>query len=253
VIGCYLDESGTDEQSPTAVLGGLTLQMDRFFWLDVEWEQTLARHGVDPPLHMKEFVPHGRFGFMRHDAKRSLLSDLVEIINEHKTHTIAATLTAEQYRRHFSQLFSPKEASIYGFCFLLLAVAQGKYAQAGNYKDEIPFLIDGGNTYRRHIEEMHSFIRNYFQPKHFMNAGGLAFDADQRVRPLQAADLVAWTVRRRISGKFDNGFEPLPELFNDRHIEQPYEETWMSEIADALRARIAERRAGGEAPIDIFD
>src|SRR5450755_3612827 len=65
-----------------------------------------------------------------------------------------------------------------------------------------------------------------------------AFDTDKKVRALQAADLVSWSVRRRLTGsKFNNGFETVPAVLEERHIEQPFEEGWMSEIATALRAR----------------
>jgi hypothetical protein len=61
VVECYLDESGTDGQSPTAVVGGLLLRRKERFYLRQEWAKTLAKHGVTPPIHMREFGPHGRF------------------------------------------------------------------------------------------------------------------------------------------------------------------------------------------------
>jgi Protein of unknown function (DUF3800) len=235
-IVCYLDESGTHGSSPTAVVGGLLLQADGFFWLDVAWQKALEQHGIEPPLHMKEFVPNGEFKDIRHDARRSLFSDLVKIINEHKINSIAATLDSAQYTRHFSQVFSRGEASMYGFCFLLLAVAQGKYAEAGNHKDRIPFVLDSGNEYRRHVVEIHSFLRDNPLPRRLLSVGGLEFDEDQKVRALQAADLVAWSARRRITGAFNNGFEPLVGIFDDRHIEESFDAAVMDEIANDIRS-----------------
>ena len=228
-------------QSPTAVVGGILLQSDAFFWLDVAWQKILEKHGIEPPLHMTEFRPNGRFRDLRHDARRTLFSDLVRAINEHKTATIAATLSTDQYRRHFSELYRQKDFGVYGSCFILLAVLQGKYAQKEGYKDEIPFILDSGNNYRRHVVEAHSFLREHFQPSQFANVGGLAFDTDEKVRALQAADLVSWSVRRRIADKFNNGFETLVDIFNPPHIEQPFEAGWMEDIATRLRALRTQR------------
>lgn len=235
VIDCYLDESGTDDQSPTAVVGGLLLQRDSFFCLDIEWKKALERHGINPPLHMKEFGPHGKFKNIPHDTRRLLFSDLVKIINEHKTGTIAATLTTAQYDRHFSGLFRRKDMGVYGFCFILLVMIQAKSAQEGGITERIPFVMDIGNPYRHHVLEAHASIE-YVQKSQFLNAGSLTFDCDTNLRALQAADLVSWSVRRKLTGAFVHGFEPLPEVFASPHIEQPYEEEWLKTMADNLRA-----------------
>lgn len=236
MLGCYLDESGTDENSSTAVLGGLLLEPDRFYYLDSEWFKALSKHHIESPLHMREFVPHGRFGHTGHADRRRLFSDLVALINEHKNRSVSATLTAAHYRKHFSPLFGDKDVSIYGMCFLLLATLQAKYCN-DKYKYEIPFILDDGNRYRHHVLEMHKFIVESFQPTHFMNVGSLTFRTDEKLGVLQAADVIAWSARRRIAGKFNNGFEPLVELFDDRHIEQPFEEDWMAEVATGIRNR----------------
>jgi hypothetical protein len=173
MLKCYLDESGTSVTSPSAVVGGILLNTPNFFWLNVAWEKTLKTHGISPPLHMSEFGPHGRFKDIRHDGRRSLFTDIVKIINDNKTATIAATITTQQYQRHFSGIFTAEQASIYGICFLLLAVLQGKYAEQWKLKEDIPFLLDKGNQYMHHVREMHSFIQTEFKVVQPLNAGPL--------------------------------------------------------------------------------
>jgi hypothetical protein len=55
-LAFYADESGTDSNSPIAVVGGLLLRPRDFFWLDVEWKRVQSKHGIKDPIHMREFT-----------------------------------------------------------------------------------------------------------------------------------------------------------------------------------------------------
>jgi hypothetical protein len=101
MTGCYIDESGTDSNLPIAVVAGLLLDGKGYFWLSQEWQKFLDRHGITGPIHMREFTPNGRFKELSHDDRRALFADLVKAINDNKLMSIAATLTADQYRQHF--------------------------------------------------------------------------------------------------------------------------------------------------------
>jgi hypothetical protein len=103
--------------------------------------------------------------------------------------------------------------------------------------------MDTGNSYKQHAIDSHAVLLE-FQKSQPVNAGRLEFDSDDKILALQAADVIAWSVRRRLTGNFKNGFEPLPHLFNLDHVEQPLEEDWMIESADVLRARISQRATG---------
>src|ERR1022692_1046571 len=73
VVTCYLDESGTHEGAPIAVVGGLLLNKARFGALDGGWDSMLAAHSIPPPLHMNEFRrPDGRLADVSNDSRRAL-------------------------------------------------------------------------------------------------------------------------------------------------------------------------------------
>ena len=237
VISCYFDESGTDV-SPVAVLGGLVLQGDGFLWLDGAWEKTLVKHSIQPPLHMKEFGRGGRLRYLSTEKRRALFSDLVWIINDNKNVSIGAMLTTEQYKKHFLPLISAKQMSVYGLTFLLAAMLMGKQMEHEGYAYPIPYILDTGNPYKKQVEEAHAFIVEVFQKTYPMNMGSLTFETDDNLRALQAADVVAWSVRRKFAARFGRGFEPLEGIFSEHHIDQPLEESWLEEIADSLRARM---------------
>jgi len=237
MISCYFDESGTDDLSPIAVLGGVVLQGDGFLWLDHAWGKMLVKHSIQPPLHMKEFGQHGRFKHLSHEQRRALFTDLTWIINDNKNASIGTILTTEQYKKHFLPFVSEKQLSVYGLCFLLAAMLMGRYTEIEGYCTPIPYVLDTGNKYRTQVDAVHAFIVEDFQKVHPVNMGSLTFDTDDNVRALQAADVVAWSVRRNITANFNGGFEPLLGIFDERHIAQPLEEDWLIEIAEAIQAK----------------
>jgi hypothetical protein len=210
------------------------------------WAETLAKHGVKPPIHMREFGPHGRFKNLHHEQRRALFVDLRDIINDNKRFSIAATLSTEDYRQRFSGAFEGKEMGVFGMCFLVLAVMLGKHANATEYSDNIPFLMDNGNSCNHHVVDVHSFLIGAFRHMYPVHAGGLTFLSDDDNPAIQAADMIAWTVRRKLTGTLNYGCEPLAEILAEQHMEQRLEDEWMDDIAAAIR----HRKATGDWPLE---
>lgn len=124
----------------------------------------------------------------------------------------------------------------YGACFLLAAVIGHKVADNSDYRKRIPFVMDAGNPYAEHVRNAHQTALT-FQQKRFLNMGSLSFEDDERVLPLQAAEAVSWTVRRRLTGKFANGFDPLQNLLDRSHVEHEFADDYMAELANKLRSK----------------
>jgi len=233
VLTCYLDESGTDNNSTVAVVGGLILKKSEFFWLDHGWRKCLARHGIPWPLHMKEFGEHGELKDVRSERRRALFSDLVKVINDNKSCSVACSLDSEQYQKTFAGV---DQLSMYGASFLLLAMVNGTAAQIEGHKSPIAYLLDKGNTYKHEVLAAHSILLDS-NDSYPLNIGTLGFDSDDELSALQAADVVSWGVRRKLASELRSGFEPLADLFNDLHTEIRYQEEWMKSVADTLKIR----------------
>lgn len=212
VVSCYLDESGTDDLSPVAAVGGLLLNKSNFFWFDVEWSKVLAKHNVTPPLHMKTFPRN-----MPEDKRRALFSDVSRVINDHKVVSLTATLSSGQFDVNFSTLFDKKDViGIYGMCFVLAVVMNHKVAEKYGSQKRIPFLMDIGNNYKHHVLSAYENIVARQKAGEQWNVGSLAFDTDD-LNVLQAADVISWSARRRLTMDFPKGFEPLEGIFNEDH------------------------------------
>jgi hypothetical protein len=208
-----------------AVVGGLLLRPEDFFWLDVEWRRVQSKHGIMYPVHMREFTPNGVFRGISAAERRRLFVDLVRIINEHKLASVAATLVTATYRRVFNGITN---LSMYGACFAQLALMNDVEARLNDYHEPIPYVLDDGNPYKKDIIEARGTLA-------LPSLETIEFCSDASLCALQAADVVSWSVRRKLAGRFLSEFEPLLGLFDKHHLDLDYGEEWMVGVADSNR------------------
>jgi hypothetical protein len=238
---CFADESGTDSNVPIAVVGGVVVEPSGYYWLDVEWNKALTKHQITGPIHMREFTPHGKFKDVSPVARTALFTDLVRAINENKLLSVGATLTSDEYRQQFPPDLT--KFSMYGACLAnLLMVVSGGMDIYGKHRWPLAFILDDGNAYKQHIlDGLPHFLKAF--PRIF----DVSFASDHNMVALQAADVLAWTVRRRLSGgHFGSGFEPLLDLLSVYHMNFNYEDEWDAGCSTEarLKPRLSSDREG---------
>ncbi|HEY4359865.1 MAG TPA: DUF3800 domain-containing protein [Bryobacteraceae bacterium] len=236
VITCYLDESGGADADPVAVLGGLLLSGNGATVLTDKWNSILAEHRIKPPLHMKEFSG-GDMGNYPSEFCKLLFRDLVSLVNECKIISIADRLTPANFNKHFSYLFSNRQLmSIYGMSFFHVVMMNHDNARHNGYEKRIPYLLDRGNAFRHHVEQSHNIAMDMQEGGNFLHVGPIAFDSDTNNAPLQASDMIAWSVRRKDSEGLIGKFEPLSGLFNQDHREDELTDEGMAEMESGFNA-----------------
>ena len=111
-------------------------------------------------------------------------------------------------------------------CFILAVMTNHKLA-GEKYAGRIPFILDTGNPLADHVRKAHAAMLD-FQKGCFIHPGGLHFDDDTSFGVLQAADVIAWGVRRQESDKaFPPGLEQIGELL--LKDQAPHNNEWKSE------------------------
>jgi hypothetical protein len=239
IIQCFLDESGTDiADSKAAVVAGLVVNEGGFLELGLQWNRMLKRHGIEGPLHMREFGKHQRLGYLSYDQRRSLLSDAMTLINACKAHSVAGFLLSSDYEECFGNKPSARPMSMYGTCFILTVRVNAEVARLAGIDAPIAYVMDSGNPYSHHVLEAYRTIRKHQESDEYLNVGGLTFGDDRTDIPLQAADVIAWAVRRQLQQEsgFRKGFQPLVRIFDRHHHQFRYEAEWLREIAASAQA-----------------
>jgi hypothetical protein len=239
-VRCYLDESGTHDQSSWAVVAGLLMDRDGFLSLDDEWIAHLNKFHLPRPLHMSEFGnPQGPYSKLCYEQKVDLLTGAVSIINRHKKYSIAGVLNKDNYETHVASHVR-KGFSQYGFCFVLCAVRNHAILEDVKYRDDIPYILHHGNPRKGDILGAYEACINW-QKKRPFHMRTIQFDDGNLLCALQAADMVAWGVRRKLSNlPFENGYEPIIDLFKGKH-EQP---EWTGKMLREISERF---------PVEAFD
>ena len=219
VFDCYVDDSGTHEQSDIVVLGGIMVDRANFTRFDEKWRPMLHRYRIDS-LHMTDFVrPHGKHIGMLPELKIALFTEAVAIINARKVFSISVVVSHAPYRESVPIDIYREHAAPYTSAFIYLARFNAVHADHSNHPDRIAYLVDETRTFGEQIRRAHALVKawEHSHGSGVIRTGALAFDSDDNVSALQAADLIAWSARRELSGDgLLNEFAPLKEVLRAR-------------------------------------
>jgi hypothetical protein len=198
---------------------------------------------------MKEFGrPHGRFANISDYRRRQFFVEAAHLINTHKILSVGATLSTDEYRRLMPQKVREK-FSVYAMCFLLSLMMNHKLAEHQGYTKKVSFILDRGNPNAQHVRQGHAMAMLWQKSGQFLHAGSLTFADDEDLCALQAADVIAWGVRRRVTGvPFGHAFSPIEGILDENlhHAEKAWTEEWLREVGESTLKSIERLEAAGK-------
>jgi hypothetical protein len=202
MLTAYFDESRMDDGDggkPYPVIGGYVASVENWLSLTSQWRAVLqdnglkAFHAKDCWANQKEFKDRVRWN---KQAKCDLVNGLLDIIQEHVPLSIISTIDGEAYKELTADALADRFHSQYELCGFSCSVLLGEWAEPLN-PSPIALVFDQGNPHRHSFEIGHSLVRVGPWPwSRFL--GSISFASDERVVPLQAADLYAWSMSRTI-------------------------------------------------------
>lgn len=232
----YADESGGDDPgTPHAVVGGMLISRKRFLEFEDQWDELLRGHGVEPPLHMKEFGKDGRFANLSACCRKQLIDEAVSLITIYRVGSISISLSNSDFKKNFPAK-GRKKFGVYGMCFSLFVMATHGAAKSNHYTERIPYILDDGNPHKHHVLVAHSNIMKLQRAGEEFNVGSLTLDDDAVWGMLQAADLISWGARRRASAlPIAKPFESINKIFRAKcHIEDGWRPEWLKQLGTHL-------------------
>jgi hypothetical protein len=251
-VTCYLDDSALDSNQPAhehGVLGGVVFNGSGFPLFDAEWAALLDRYDIQPPLHMKEFTPHGTFSRVVGERRAALMLEVASAINRYKVHTICAYASNREHERLFSASIAGA-TRLYGLCYMATIKMNRDRAKETNFRERIAYVLDRGTAYANHVRAYHDLFKESGERDHYY-LGPIAFESDDRVTALQAADVVAWTKRRLLSGRLPHpDFQPLADLFASDHVDAPIESDSLMIMVNAANDYLARTASEGASVTD---
>ena len=200
MLRLYIDDSGKPDQSPVQVLAGYLSTAERWAVFSNEWQKLLDEAGLDA-FRMVEAWRMARKYAERGSLKRDhLIVRMVECIKRHAEMAFVTSVPFEGFHYYLDakQDYSHPLGRPYFFGFYALLVQVYNYAfqRRADQRLEIIFDEQGGESEQYVLSAMTEFRR--IAGQHFCDLviPTPGFQNDKDALPLQAADMLAWLVRR---------------------------------------------------------
>jgi hypothetical protein len=259
VIGLtsYLDDSGSDDGSKIVTIGGPVMSRIQFKAFSKRWDKMLAKNRIESPLHMSDFMGMGKYASMAPEFKRALFLDVCRLVREHKQYSLSVAIAQPEFRGEFGEAVSKNLIGPYAFAFFTMVAAHQTMSQRlQSGPQRVSYLVDLGFGQQWQLGEAHGVIVKNEKVNGLNYTGALAFDSDDRVPALQAADVIAWTSRQRelrATKVLPEGFEPLSEVIgdDDRHAHIPLPTSALKMLSEPINKWIS-KNGGMPSLMDVI-
>jgi hypothetical protein len=210
MLTAYFDDSGTHEQSDIVIVAGIFGTEARMDDLDASWKRRLDAplsgrknplsrfHAYDCFQSLGEFSGWTRTetDYFRHELRTVIIDS-----------GVAAYGVACQ-RKDYDELIKEPVRSVLGtsegFCINQCFVRSLDWVQANTYDPEMKFVFDNRpSQVKRYAGTVYDAFARWVQPP--PKLCGYSFLSSKKIRPLQAADMVAWEMYQRAQAILEKG------------------------------------------------
>ncbi len=201
MLRLYVDDSGKSDQSPVQVLAGYLSTAERWAAFSNEWQELLDEAGLDAfrmAAAWRLARPYWDRGPLRRDH---LIVRMVECIKRHVEMAFVSSVPFEGFHRYLDvtqKTYSHPLGRPYfmGFFAILIQVYDYAFERRADQRIEVIFDEQGGESEQYILSAMGGFRRIAGQHFSDLVIPTPIFQNDKDALPLQAADMLAWLVRR---------------------------------------------------------
>jgi hypothetical protein len=216
MLQAHIDNSGWDGKSPVFVMAGYVAPEAHWESFADDWQMVLDLEKPRPlrVLKMNQAYrlgyPDSQFFGWTENERDDRLIEFVKVINKHAMHGIVSVIPIEPYVKLFKGKFKPDALDRpYFLSFFGVLAELLKLTRDLKLDDRIDFFFDieGGES-KSLIDDQFDLCMS-MAPDDIKNlvGGPPNFRKDEDLRPLQAADMYAWLVRKFYVDQF-SGRDP---------------------------------------------
>jgi hypothetical protein len=251
MLQAYIDDSGNDGRSPVFILAGYVSFAEKWKAFNEDWGKLLTPENGYPinALKMTDVFRNrkrnSRYFGWEDNERDERLKAFTTTIKHHALHGIVSVVPIESYSRLLKGRFTtlpldrPYFLSFFGIMAQLFNLNRHL-----KLDEKIQFIFDTQDSenisiLKAEYERFISVAPPVIQP---MSAGYPTFERDEDALPLQAADMLAWHVRRYYYD-LHTGKQPENEPSNvylanllvpEHDIIDVWDEARLSEVAEVL-------------------
>jgi hypothetical protein len=200
VLQAYADDSGNHKESHVFVLAGFVAKADPDWILfEKEWADALAKPPRLAYFKMKEcHALKGQFNGWKKQDRDERLAELVTIIKNRALASIFALVPRGEFSAAISRSKSRWSKSPYGVVYYALVWATLKSVLSSGITDQVDFIFDEQLRLSDDVQAAWGLFSQLAMKSELAPLLGSrpVHGDDKKFLPLQAADLLAWHIRR---------------------------------------------------------
>lgn|GEM_PF-2700315 len=224
VMKAFIDDSGSGGDSPWYVLAGYVGTVDAWDSFETPWRKIL-----DGPPKLAYFKASeaeslrddGPWEGVSKEERDSRLNAFIEVIGQLATRAFNVRLKQKDYDEVIKPYVPPRWDNAYFFLFMGFLTATTSIEKYLGDGQPVEFIFDASSKKRIEKPSLRLYDQCIDLPELAGRIHNIHYEDEKLFLPLQAADLLAWQIRRRFSIEGEN--RPQFEMALNAPKEKPFE------------------------------
>lgn len=197
MLTAFIDDSGSGGDSTFVVLAGYVGTVQDWELFVTEWQYVLdAEPKIDSFKSSEAESLKGQFAGLSRAQANSKIENLIEVINRNARQSIEVMVRQSDYNQIIKGRIAPIYDNPYFVLFLGFIISAGFLEVHLGDRSHIDFVFDNQDQFEKPSANYADALREWGRLGEVF--GNVHYRDDKNVLPLQAADLLAWQVRRRV-------------------------------------------------------
>lgn len=195
----YADDSGSDGLRAPYILAGFVLPVEKWAAFSDDWDKALRRDPSVQYFKMAEAAARdGQFEGMQEEFVLNKIHEFLSVIETHQPDGLYSWLSWKNFRYYLDDHIPEGMANPYQLLFpSIFDVLLFYQKRKGIFPEPTDFDFDEQGEAGRFAQMLYPRVKANAEPgvRQMLGRIPLMLD-DKNVLPLQAADMLAWTIRR---------------------------------------------------------
>ena len=237
MLTAYFDDSSSEQEDKLLVLAGYVQSAEVWTRFSDDWQAILAK---SPPIEyfkMREAENlNGQFLNWDPVAKNAKVYALAEVIEKHAPWSIECSISQMDHQNIVRPVGPYDLRFPYFHAFYAVIIKLAQWHRGLGLTIPVDFVFDEQGEIGAEAVLWYEHIKSMQSPEiQAMLGSSPIFRDDKQTLPLQAADLLAWHIRRSKESRNRNEYRPVVEkLFPLIHASVPLGEEYLRKIAKEM-------------------
>jgi Protein of unknown function (DUF3800) len=209
-VEAYFDESGSHAGSSVLCVAGYLFEKDKCVQLDIEWQAVLERYDL-PFFRMSACAGGGDpFDKLTMEDRIAAETAMIEII---KRHAIKGSVVATQ-ETVYNEYMTGADVfgSAYSWCCFMCLIGVAAWAEKTKFKGDVAYFFEAGHASQKQTNELMNHIATLPSMRRDFHYVSHAFVNKAKVRPVQAADILAWQGAKKMKEELAGNYRVRADL-----------------------------------------